>query len=212
MKSSPDHQEEVRQRVITTASEAFLSHGIKSVTMDEIARTLSMSKRTLYQMFSDKDDLLLACFERRDQEKELEMQELMKHQSNVLEFLLTMLAGNLNEMRRVKPSFYVEITKYPKVLAYFDRKHKAEEKDAVLFLNKGIEQGYFREDINFRIVYNQLSEGINTMGRNEVLQSFSQIELFRNTVLVYLRGCSTLKGIEMIDGFIHNYRDQLFGD
>ena len=50
------------------------------------------------------------------------------------------------------------------------------------------------------------------MGRNEVLQSFSQIELFRNTVLVYLRGCSTLKGIEMIDGFIHNYRDQLFGD
>ena len=110
MKSSPDHQEEVRQRVIATASEAFLSHGIKSVTMDEIARTLSMSKRTLYQMFSDKEDLLLACFERRDQEKELEMQELMKHQSNVLEFLLTMLAGNLNEMRRVKPSFYVEIT------------------------------------------------------------------------------------------------------
>lgn len=209
MNPSTDHHEQQRQRIIGAATRAFHANGIKNVTMDDIAHMLTMSKRTLYQTFADKQELLLACIEQHDHEKEAMMQELLQSRDNVLEFLLTTLAQNLDEMRHIKPAFFAEVLKYPKVMDYFARKRREQEADAVSFLNKGIEQGYFRSDVNFTIVYAQLSEGLSTMMRNEVLMSFTQVEVFRNTVLVYLRGCATMKGIGMIDSFLDKYKDQL---
>ena len=52
---------ELRDRIIETASEAFTAHGIKSITMDDIAASLSISKRTLYEVFQDKESLLTEC-------------------------------------------------------------------------------------------------------------------------------------------------------
>lgn len=202
MKSTPEHHEAIRQRIIEQAVKAFHQEGIKCVTMDCIAHALSMSKRTLYQMFSDKEELLLACIRWHDEQHEEELSRMLDRQDNVLEFLLTIFAKRLEETKQIKHTFFMEILKYPKVMAYFGEKQQLQEKDAVEFLNRGIEQGYFRRDVNFRIVYNQLTEGINTMLRNKVLQSYSQRELFCNTVLIYLRGCATLRGIELIDKFL----------
>lgn len=202
MKSTPEHHEAIRQRIIEQAVNAFHQEGVKCVTMDSIAHALSMSKRTLYQMFSDKEELLLACIRWHDEQHEEELSRMLDKQDNVLEFILTIFAKRLEEMQQIKHTFFMEILKYPKVMAYFGEKQQLQEKDAVEFLNRGIEQGYFRRDVNFRIVYNQLTEGINTMLRNKVLQSYSQRELFCNTVLIYLRGCATLRGIELIDKFM----------
>lgn len=52
---------ELRERIITAATEAFTSKGIKSITMDDIAAALGISKRTLYEVFSDKESLLKEC-------------------------------------------------------------------------------------------------------------------------------------------------------
>ena len=52
---------ELKDRIIETASEAFTAHGIKSITMDDIAASLGISKRTLYEVFQDKESLLTQC-------------------------------------------------------------------------------------------------------------------------------------------------------
>lgn len=201
--------EEVKKHVVEVALKAFHTKGIKTVTMDDIAHSLCMSKRTLYQMFSDKEDLLLACVKSHDCKREVVLSDLAEKSVNVLEFILTLFAENIKDAQHINIDFYSEILKYPKVVAFFNERQKMQENDAVDFLNKGIEQGYFREGINFRIVYNQLSEGINTLLRNEVLASYSQLEVFKNTVMLYIRGCSTLKGIEMIDRFIEKHKSDL---
>ena len=201
--SSADPRHEVlRFHIIEAATKAFHAKGIKNVTMDDIAHSLTISKRTLYQTFADKEELLLACIRQHTEENEMRLANSMKDQANVLEFLLTMMAQKMKEMRHIKPAFFTEILKYPKVMNYFNKKQKMQENDAVTFLNKGIEQGFFRKDINFLIVYNQLTEGINTIIRNKVLSECPQEEVFRNTVITYIRGCATLKGIEIIDRFI----------
>ncbi len=199
-------QHEVRNHVIEVALKAFHTKGIKNVTMDDIAHSLCMSKRTLYQMFADKEDLLLACVKAHSDKREAMFCNLSEKSVNVLEFILTLFAENIKEAQEINVDFYAEILKYPKVVDFFNQKQKMQENDAVEFLTKGIEQGYFREGINFHIVYNQLSEGINTLLRNEVLASYSKLEVFKNTVILYIRGCSTLKGIEMIDRFIEKHK------
>jgi len=63
---------DIRERIIDEASESFKTYGIKSVTMDSLANQLGMSKRTIYEIFSDKDDLLVAVLNRiAQQQKEL---------------------------------------------------------------------------------------------------------------------------------------------
>ncbi len=201
-----NQHEEVKKHVVEVALKAFHAKGIKTVTMDDIAHSLCMSKRTLYQMFSDKEDLLLACVKTHDCKRVEMLSGLAEKSVNVLEFILTLFAENIKDAQHINVDFYSEILKYPKVVAFFNERQKMQESDAVEFLNKGIEQGYFREGINFRIVYNQLSEGVNTLLRNEVLASYSKLEVFKNTVMLYIRGCSTLKGIEMIDNFIEKHK------
>jgi TetR/AcrR family transcriptional regulator, cholesterol catabolism regulator len=57
-------QIETRDRILTAALEMFMRHGIKSVTMDDIAKHLAMSKKTIYQYFRDKDEVVHTLMER----------------------------------------------------------------------------------------------------------------------------------------------------
>ncbi len=203
---SEQQRTDVRNNVITTAAELFRQLGIRNVTMDDIAHRLTMSKRTLYQLFADKEELLLACCKQHDQEACERLGEMVKSFDNVLEFLLTMFSIKLKELNETTPSFWRDICKYPRVVEYIDQQKRQQEQEAVEFLQKGIEQGVFRKDVNFQIVVYQLNAGMDTMVHSEFLEKFSQVEVFFNTLIPYIRGCSTHKGIDMIDEFLAQHR------
>lgn len=202
-------REDVRHQVIEVATKAFHSRGIKNVTMDDIAHSLTMSKRTLYQLFSDKEDLLLACAQQRDAHEEARVEELMQKSNSVFDFLLATFAVKMHEIEHIHPSFFAEMLKFPRVMQYLEQQSREREVAAVEFLNKGKEQGYFRSNVNFHIVYNQLTAGVEIVLRCEGLTRFTQRELFVNTVIPYVRGCATLKGIELIDQFMETFGNEI---
>lgn len=197
-------RKEVREHIIEVASTLFNQHGIRSVTMDDIARTLTMSKRTLYQIFADKEQLLLACVMKHEEDVQLHMKELFSTTHNVLEFLLKVFDDKMKELDEIQPNIYADMHKYPKVVAHIKAHQKAQEDESVEFLNKGIEQGMFRADVNFRIIARQLASSFDSIVHNGLADEYSQREIFANTVIPYFRGCATLKGIEMIDDFLNN--------
>lgn len=198
-----------RNHIIEVATKAFHSEGIRNVTMDHIAHALTMSKRTLYQLFSDKEDLLLACALKREQEEHALIEKLNQQTDNVLDHLLATFALRMREMDHIKPDFFTEIVKYPRVIKFYEQAQKEREAEAVNFLNKGIKQGFFRPNVNFHIVYNQLCTGLSALMTNSDMNQYSQRELFRNTVIPYVRGCATIKGIEIIDRFMDKYDTQM---
>ncbi len=198
-------RDEVRQHVISVASKLFHSQGIRSVTMDDIAHKLTMSKRTLYQLFADKEELLLACLEHHDRAEHERLTLISQRAENVLEFLLPLFVTKMKEMDQICSSFFADVMRYPRVMEYFEQHKRDNEDDAVEFLNQGKEQGLFREEINFRIVVRQLSSGMEMFQRNSLAKEYSQRELFENTVLVTFRGCATPKGVSMIDEFFKEY-------
>ena len=198
-----------RNHIIEVATKAFHSEGIRNVTMDHIAHALTMSKRTLYQLFSDKEDLLLACALKREQEEHALIEKLNQQTDNVLDHLLATFALRMREMDDIKHDFFTEIVKYPRVIKFYEQAQKEREAEAVNFLNKGIKQGFFRPNVNFHIVYNQLCTGLSALMTNSDMNQYSQRELFRNTVIPYVRGCATIKGIEIIDRFMDKYDTQM---
>ena len=81
-------REDARNSVIETATQMFHAQGIRNVTMDDIAHKLSMSKRTLYQLFTDKEDLLLACVIKHEGDVRTHLAAIISQSANVLDFLL----------------------------------------------------------------------------------------------------------------------------
>lgn len=67
---------ELKERIIATATEAFTTKGIKSITMDDIAAALGISKRTLYEVFVDKESLLKDCILTVQAERDRYLQEV----------------------------------------------------------------------------------------------------------------------------------------
>lgn len=176
---------DVRKQIISVAAEMFHQQGIRSVTMDDIAHRLCMSKRTLYQIFADKESLLLACVIQHEEEVIKQLEEVYNNTQNVLEFLLLVFSLKLKELNEIDPLFFEDMQKYPKVIEHI-RQHKNEnEQKSASFLQKGVEQGVFRKEINFQIVARQLSSCFDDVVENGLIDEYTKSEVFMNTIIPY---------------------------
>lgn len=106
MEQQRENREQMRERVIVAASKAFLEKGVKAVTMDHVARVLKMSKRTIYQLFKDKEALLLACYEKQHKQDQAMMERMAANAGNVLEALLEIFAYRMRTVGALRPSHF----------------------------------------------------------------------------------------------------------
>lgn len=73
----------LRDKIVKKATESFRTYGIKGITMDEIAASLGISKRTLYEVFQDKEALLQECVLKDRKEMDEFLTEVLVHSNNV---------------------------------------------------------------------------------------------------------------------------------
>lgn len=175
--------------------------------MDDIAHELTISKRTLYQLFSDKEELLLVCVKKGTEREHEKMLHLLEDSTNVLDLLLASFAEKMHNIDKIQPEFFTDIMKYPHVVKFYEDKNRERESNIIAFLDKGKEQGFFRTDVNFHIIYKILTQTMDLTQRLPELQIYSQSELFESTIVNLFRGCSTLKGFEIIDAFMKRFHD-----
>ena len=199
-------QEERRRMVVKSAMSLFRAQGIKDVTMDDIAHSLKMSKRTLYELFDDKESLLLYCMKTEGILQRDRLRERVENAANVLEPVLYDFAFRMEELRKVAPSFFSDLNRYPKLIAYMTEVRQEQRKMAVDHLSKGVAQGLFREGVNFEIIYNIICSQFDFIISSEEFKKYTPSELFNNLVLNYFRGCATPKGVEIMDEFFRQHK------
>ena len=104
-----------RETIIKSAAEMFVEQGIKAVRMDDIARHIGVSKRTLYEMFGDKEELLYQCLSYYVQERDRRHAELGAQAQNVLEAML-LVFGDVMDSAEVSHRLQSNLRRfYPKV-------------------------------------------------------------------------------------------------
>ena len=139
---------ELKDRIIETASEAFTAHGIKSITMDDIAASLGISKRTLYEVFQDKESLLTQCILKRQEEMNAFLAETLANSKNVLEVILVCYQRSIETFHRTNKRFFEDIKKYPKVYEMMRARQDSDSEKTMSFFKVGVDQGIFRSDVN----------------------------------------------------------------
>lgn len=204
----PYPEDSTQRRIINFALKEFREKGVRSVKMDDIAHSLQMSKRTLYQLFADKEQIIIAGIQLMKWKEQMMVTSMLENNYNILEIILCIIEQRINTQSNISPQYIRDLTRYPTVQTYL-RQHRMETlEQAEAFLQQGIEQGMFRSDVNFGLVISSILTALEQMMQNEdMTQHPSLHEIFINIGIFHLRGCCTPLGIELIDKFLDYYRD-----
>lgn len=198
-----------RQRIIDISSELFQTFGLKTVSMDDIAKKVGISKRTLYETFSSKDELLTMCLSEKERRQAESLMQIIEDKENdFVDVIVKILIHLSQELRKVNPLFFQDLDRYNFRMAFEEQRSNTEgrKQSFMKLLNKGIEEGYIRSDIDLSLTVDLF------MGRNPSLKSYfssssHRIEnVLENMYLIYFRGISTIKGIERIDKIVETQK------
>ena len=192
------YKQGLRDVIIDAAIKSFAEKGIRSVKMDDVAAELSISKRTLYEIFDRKEDLLFEGVKLFYQNRTAVMEIKAQHCKNVIEIILEAYRMKVEEVRQTNPQFYADLVKYPKVAQFLNEQNLQMRVKMQKFIQRGINEGFFRDDVNYEIV-GRLFDAIGKyVVDNQLYRQYTIEELFHNLVFVSLRGMCTEKGVKAL--------------
>ena len=197
---------EQKDRILSYAIENFSRNGIRNVKMDDIASDLGISKRTLYQLFKDKENLLIECFKYSEKRSAELYSELTESTDNILELYTKWLKMRIDEIRSINPQFFSDLNKYSRVQKYFRDVSAMKSKEGLKFINMGIAQGLFRNDINYNVLLRISEITAESIMRNELYLEYSYDDLFGSASIMSGRGICTKKGYDLLDQYIESYK------
>lgn len=198
--NSSDCRVLLSRRIIDKATEMFLSKGIKAVKMDDVANELAISKRTLYEIFSNKEMLLLHCVQRMREAREEHFKRFEESgPHSEIAMILEYYRFQLRRSAVVSPNFIKELQKYPAVVKWMEESHESAKNEAKSFFEKGIENGYFRKDVNYALIHEYSDIAIADAMEKGLMDKYGVQEVFKNITMLYVRGFCTLKGIEELE-------------
>jgi TetR/AcrR family transcriptional regulator, cholesterol catabolism regulator len=145
---------DTKEKILKGAEELFTKYGVRSISMDDIARHLSVSKKTLYQHFADKEDIVtLACKAHLDRNVG-QFEEIRISAKNAIEELANLSVCLKRNMQDMNPSLLFDLQKYhPQAWSVWQQhKNKFIRSSVERNLKQGIEEGYFRPDINPQVI------------------------------------------------------------
>jgi TetR/AcrR family transcriptional regulator, cholesterol catabolism regulator len=144
----------IKEKILKGAEELFVKYGVRSISMDDIARHLSVSKKTLYQHFADKEDIVtMTCKQHLDRNC-TEFDAIRDNAKNAIEELANLSGCLKRNMEHMNPSLLFDLQKYhPKAWAvWLDHKNKFIRESVVRNLKQGMQEGNFRAEINPEII------------------------------------------------------------
>jgi len=198
---------ELRERIIEVASDLFMNNGCKSVTMDEVAAANGISKRTLYEHFNDKTNLLEECLLMMEEKMKAIGDQAFNGSKSILELVCIEHESQSELMINMRIRFFEELKKfypvlYNKMYKRFTDYHKVTTRK---FLERGQQEGLFLKNIDTELVGKMIFEIAVLIQNSEIfsLANHSRKQLFRESMVIYFRGISTEEGIKLIDKYLN---------
>lgn len=143
-----------KEKLLKGAEALFMKYGVRSITMDEIARHLGISKKTIYQHFTDKDDIVESFARGHLERQRQQLDKITEESKNAVEEMVKLSICLKENMRGVNPSLLFDLQKYhPRAWnAWLEFKSKVIHQSIIRSMKQGMEEGYFRSDINMDVL------------------------------------------------------------
>ena len=198
-----------QEKVVAHVSQMIMTLGVKSVRMDDVASSLGMSKRTLYEMFGDKEELLFQSIMHLMRSRLHRITEQVTDCENMLEVLLksVRLLGGNGRVDDIDKRLAANLKKfYPNVFDKVKREHTEQGVAGMQYaLDKCREEGYLDPHVDVELMARLFISTSGTLLSEDnivIPDEVSREEAFGAMVVNFLRGLSTVKGVQIIDGLL----------
>lgn len=174
--------------------------------MDFISSDLGISKRTIYELFKDKEALVIQVIENEIIKNNRILLDIIADTDNAIEALFLIIEREHNRMTSINPVFIEDIKKYLiKIHEYFyENKQKIKEFSvSYAILEKGRREDIFRNELDIDVVDNFMHELVNFMHNSQHfrLMNLKKEDVLKNILLPYFRGICTRKGQDLMDKY-----------
>lgn len=194
---------DIRERIIEESCIQFKRYGIKAVTMDSLASHLGISKRTIYENFSDKDELVMSVMTWMGHKNLELMNTIVDGAESVIHMVFRIIIHVGSMMQELNPLLFEDLKKYHHMVDKQTVRLRVMDNLSLShpLVEKGVADGLFRDDINIDIVNRAIHSIFSMTGDFDHFprELFSRDEIVRNVFLNYLRGIATPVGIELIN-------------
>lgn len=203
----------MRQKLLHKASELFLTLGVKSVTMDDLAENMAISKKTIYEFYANKYDLVKATTEFIFEKIMLEIEQIcdednessIKNLFAINKYVNKQLKEDINteyQLQKYYPDIYAELSA---------KKFKVIIEGITENLEKGVENGLYRKDINIPMVARFYYIGHTTLKNKEIFPSehYKLNNIVKQYLIYHIRAIATEKGIEELEKYLKNNTENL---
>lgn len=197
-----------KRELVEQAKSIYLKYGIKSVTMDEMARQLGISKKTLYSFVNDKNELVELCV-LAEHENEIEgIGKISEQHENAMDELLAIGKFVSSSLQKIHPSIFFDLAKYhPNVLKLMNEHKKEFVRGCVITnLEKGIKQGVYRSNLDAEIIATIYIATIDHIILGDIFQNADKSidKIYKEFFRYHLKGIASPKGQDYLQELIKN--------
>jgi AcrR family transcriptional regulator len=196
----------MEELIINKAKELFFFYGVKSVSMDDLAKAAGISKKTIYQYFSDKNQVLDSVIDRLIDDHSQRFLKCHKESGDAVEEVINQSTAPFNLLAGISYSFFYELEKsfpaaWEKLMEY---RQKTVLPAILKNIKRGIQEGHFRADIHISFVAQVRLQQLNTALNPEVLgvSGSDPINVMNEFTGFYLHGITTEKGKKLINSYL----------
>lgn len=203
---------ENKDRILEKAADLFMRYGIRSITMDEIAAQLGISKKTIYQFFTDKDEMVEAVVDEEMNENEDAcrefkvnaedaVQEIFLAMEDMQEMLKTMNPQLMYDLEKHHPGAYRRLKQYKYHFLYTMIREN---------LERGIKEEIYRSGLNLDITTRHRIETAFMIFNQDAFpqNKFPMNHTCQELALLYLHSISNSRGKKLIDKYL-NEREKI---
>ncbi|MFT4664873.1 MAG: AcrR family transcriptional regulator [Polaribacter sp.] len=200
-----------KKKILLAIEQLFMKYGIKSVTMDDIARSLGMSKKTLYQYVDNKANLIHKVMEQHI-ETELEaMAQIRSESKDAIDEMLGISKHVTQMLREMSPTTVYDMHKYYRktwdMVEAFHQEHIYEF--IKINLEKGVKEGLYRKDFDPDIIAKFYVAKTLLVVDEEIfpLRNYNKEKLFNAFLEYHIHGVASAKGLKKLEQYLSKIRN-----
>ncbi|MBC6699748.1 TetR/AcrR family transcriptional regulator [Hymenobacter puniceus] len=198
---------EIKDRILQAAEALFMRNGIRSVSMDDIATHLAMSKKTLYKWFENKDQIVLGVTKQHLGMEEAECCRMFAAAPHALDELFQMINWAKRQIQDVHPGIFYDLRKYyPAAWALWEQHKNTFILEKIgANLRRGMAEGLYRADLNVDILSRLHLAEIELAFNADLFppKQFDASTVHFTFLEHFLLGVATLKGHKLINEYRH---------
>lgn len=193
--SNNDHIYEVAYELLT-------EKGVKATTMDSLSKKLQMSKRTLYEIFDNKNDLVVQTLEYHRRQHRKKCDEAFRSSANLIEGLLSIFKLHREEMKRVNIDFFRDLDRlYPSLKPDLEENRTEVINQLQQLFAQGMEEGLFLDNLNYKALTHILILQMDAIKRVEkdFPDDLSFADIIDTMSICFLRSVVSPKGMKLLN-------------